>query len=50
MAKKLKFPVFFSCKRAFGITIAKRKVSKAAEIPTSRLGVWNKVGRLFGIN
>ncbi len=39
----------FSWKRALGITKAKRKISKATGIPTTRSGRRSKVGRLFGI-
>lgn len=48
--KKLKIPgLSFSWKRAFGITKAKRKISKVTGIPTTRQGRRNKVGKLFGI-
>lgn len=39
----------FSWKRAFGVTKAKRKVSKAFGVPTSRSGRRNKFGKLFDI-
>ena len=39
----------FSCKRALGITSAKRKIAKATGIPTTKQGRRAKVGRLFGI-
>ncbi len=34
----------FSLKRAVGITAAKRKISKATGIPTTRAGVERKIG------
>lgn len=39
----------FSWKRALGITSAKRKISNATGIPTTKSGRRNKLGRLFGI-
>ena len=50
MAKKKGIPgLSFSWKRALGITSAKRKISKATGIPTTKQGRRAKVGRLFGI-
>lgn len=51
MAKsKFKIPgLTFSWKRALGITKAKRKISKATGIPTTKSGRRNKIGRIFGI-
>ena len=51
MAKsKFKIPgLTFSWKRALGITKAKRKISKAPGIPTTRSGRRNKIGRILGI-
>lgn len=51
MAKKgFKIPgLSFSWKRALGITKAKRKISKATGIPTSKSGRRNKLGRLLGM-
>ena len=50
MAKKKGIPgLTFSWKRALGITKAKRKISKATGIPTTRSGRRAKVGRLFKI-
>jgi len=51
MAKKKKgIPgLSFSWKRALGISKAKRKVSKATGIPTTKSGRRNKFGKLFGI-
>ena len=56
MAKKSSFKipgVSFSAKRAFGISAAKRKISKATGIPLTKSGREKKVGnfflRLFGI-
>lgn len=39
----------FSWKRALGITKAKRKISKATGIPTTKAGRQRKLGKLFGI-
>ncbi|MBQ7908471.1 MAG: hypothetical protein IJ311_03125 [Elusimicrobiaceae bacterium] len=48
--KKFKLPgLSFSWKRALGITRAKRKISKATGIPTTRSGRRNKVGKILGI-
>lgn len=50
MGKKKGIPgLTFSWKRALGITKAKRKISKATGIPTTRSGRRAKVGRLFKI-
>lgn len=50
MAKKKGIPgVSFSMNRALGITQAKRKVSKATGIPTTKAGRQQKIGKLFGI-
>ena len=52
MAKKSSFKIpglSFSCKRAFGITKAKRKIAKATGIPTTKAGRRNKVGKILGI-
>jgi hypothetical protein len=51
MAKKgFKIPgLSFSWKRAFGITKAKRKIAKAAGVPTTKAGRRNKFARLFKI-
>lgn len=51
MAKsKFKIPgLTFSWKRALGITKAKRKISKATGIPTTKSGRRNKIGRILGI-
>lgn len=47
--KKLIPGLSFSWKRALGVTKAKRKISKATGIPTSRSGRRAKLGRLFRI-
>ena len=47
--KKLIPGLSFSWKRALGVTKAKRKISKATGIPTTRSGRRAKVGRLFRI-
>ena len=39
----------FSWKKALGITKAKRKISKATGIPTSKSGRQQKAGRIFKI-
>ncbi len=39
----------FSWRRALGVTGAKRRIAKAAGIPTTRTGRRAKVGRIFGI-
>lgn len=39
----------FSWKRALGISSAKRKISKATGIPTTRKGRRNKIGRILKI-
>ena len=39
----------FSWKRAFGISKAKRKISKATGIPTSKSGRQRKLGSIFKI-
>lgn len=39
----------FSWKKALGITKAKRKISKATGIPTTKSGRRNKIGRILGI-
>jgi hypothetical protein len=39
----------FSWKRALGVTKAKRSISKATGIPTSRSGRRAKVGRWMGM-
>ena len=39
----------FSWKRALGVTKAKRKISKATGIPTTKAGRQRKLGKLFGI-
>lgn len=51
MAKsEFKIPgLTFSWKRALGITKAKRKISKATGIPTTKSGRRNKIGRILGI-
>ena len=52
MAKKSSFKIpglSFSWKRALGITKAKRKISKATGIPTSKSGRRNKLGKMLGI-
>lgn len=52
MAKKNSFKipgVTFSWRRALGITKAKRKLSKATGIPTTKSGRKKKLLRLFGI-
>lgn len=50
MAKKsFKIPgVSFSWKRATGISKAKRKISKASGIPTTKSGRQKKIGKLLG--
>lgn len=47
--KKLIPGLSFSWKRALGVTKAKRKISKATGIPTSRSGRRAKLGRMFRI-
>lgn len=50
MARKKGIPgLTFSWKRALGITSAKRKISKATGIPTTKQGRRAKLGRIFGI-
>ena len=50
MAKKSLIPgLSFSWKRAFGVTKAKRKISKATGIPTTKSGRQRKFGKWFGI-
>lgn len=39
----------FSWKRAVGVTVAKRKISKATGIPTTKSGRQRKVGKWLGI-
>ena len=39
----------FSWKRFLGITAAKRKISKATGIPTTRSGRQRKLGKLLGV-
>ena len=39
----------FSAKKALGITKAKRKISQATGIPTTKTGRKNKVGKMLGI-
>lgn len=39
----------FSWKRATGVTKAKRNISKATGIPTSKSGRQQKFGKFFGI-
>lgn len=39
----------FSWKRALGVSKAKRKISKATGIPTTKSGRQKKLGKLFGI-
>lgn len=46
MAKKRIPGVTFSAKRAIGVTKAKRKISKATGIPTSKQGRRAKVGKI----
>lgn len=38
--------VTFSWKRAVGITALKRKVSKATHVPTTKMGLHAKIGRM----
>lgn len=45
MSKKIP-GVTFSAKRALGVTQAKRKISKATGIPTSKQGRRAKVGKI----
>ena len=45
MSKKIP-GVTFSAKRALGVTQAKRKISKATGIPTSKQGRRAKVGKM----
>ena len=48
--KKFKIPgLSFSWKRATGFTKAKRKVSKATGVPTSKQGRRNKIAKWLGI-
>jgi hypothetical protein len=48
--KKFKIPgLSFSWKRATGLTKAKRKVSKATGVPTSKQGRRNKIAKWLGI-
>lgn len=48
--KKVKIPgVSFSLNRALGITKAKKKISKATGIPTTKSGRRAKVGKILGI-
>lgn len=47
--KKLIPGLSFSWKRALGVSKAKRRVSKATGIPTTRSGRRAKLGRLFRI-
>lgn len=47
--KKLIPGLSFSWKRALGVTKAKRKISRATGIPTTRSGRRAKLGRLFRI-
>jgi hypothetical protein len=39
----------FSWKRALGVTVAKRKVSRATGIPLSRQGRRSKLGKWLGM-
>jgi hypothetical protein len=39
----------FSWKRALGVTKAKRTITRATGIPTTRSGRRNKLGRLLGM-
>lgn len=39
----------FSWKRAFGVSKAKRKISKATGIPTTKAGRQKKLGSIFKI-
>lgn len=54
MKPKIKIPgVFFSLKRALGITQLKQKIAKETGVPTSRQGLERKIGKtiidlLFG--
>lgn len=48
MSKKGIPGLSFSWKRALGVTAAKRKISKATGIPTSRQGRQAKIGRMTG--
>lgn len=43
-----KFGVSFSAKRAFGISSAKSKISRATGIPTTRQGRQRKIGQAVG--
>ena len=47
--KKLIPGLSFSWKRALGVSKAKRRISKATGIPTTRSGRRAKLGRLFRI-
>ena len=47
--KKLIPGLSFSWKRALGVTSAKRTISKATGIPTTKSGRRQKVGRMFKI-
>ena len=47
--KKLIPGLSFSWKRALGVTSAKRAISKATGIPTTKSGRRQKVGRMFKI-
>lgn len=47
--KKLIPGLSFSWKRAAGVSKAKRKLSRATGIPTTRSGRRAKLGRFFGI-
>jgi len=38
----------FSCKRAFGVTNAKRTIARATGIPTTKSGRQRKLGRALG--
>lgn len=41
--------ISFSWKRAFGVTKAKRKISRATGIPLSRAGRRTKLGKWLGM-
>lgn len=46
--KKLHIPgLFFSWKKALGVTKAKRKIAKATGIPTTKAGRQRKIGKVL---
>ena len=48
MAKRRKYGLSWSWKRAIGVSSMRGKIARATDIPTTRQGRQRKVGRMLG--